>query len=111
MDQYINTDMDVQLPQYAVSREKEILELSRKSYPVEQADNEKDKKLVLTELPIMQRTYIESTSDLNWDTYIWPSLEQISLLGTSSDYIVKVMKPMYDVPEVNTTSYVTYHPH
>ena len=58
----------------------------------------------------MQQIYIESTSVLNWDTYIWPPLEQISLLNALSDYIIKVMKPMYDMPEANITLYAISYP-
>ncbi len=42
---------------------------------------------------------VQSTSDLNRDFYIGPPLELISLLGASSDCIIKVMKPLYGVPE------------
>ena len=70
IDKCTKNDANVQLFQYAASRQKEILGLFKKSCLVEQTDNEKDKKLVLTELPTIQRAYIQSTSDLNRDFYI-----------------------------------------
>ena len=104
--------MNAQVSQYAASRQKEISRLFEKSRLVEQADNKKDKKLVLTQLPTMQRqAYIQSTLDLNWDIYIRPPPKQISLLSASCDYIVKVMKPIHDVLEASTTLYTTYHLH
>ena len=39
--------------------------------------------------------YVQSTSKLNWDFYIWLLLELISLLGAKSDYIVKVMMKLF----------------
>ena len=55
MDECTNNDADAQLSQYAASGQKEIPGLFEKSCLVEQADNEKDKKLVLTQLLTMQR--------------------------------------------------------
>ena len=53
IDKFTNNDADAQL-QYVASRQNEISRLFEKSCLVEQADNEKEKKSVLTQLPIMQ---------------------------------------------------------
>lgn len=50
MDKCTNNDADPQLSQYAIFEQKEILGLFEKSCLVEQADNEKEKKLVLAQL-------------------------------------------------------------
>lgn len=76
-----------------------------KSRLVLQAGNDKDKKLELTQSPIIQ------AYDFDQDFHIWPPPEQISLLGVSRDCIVKVMKPIHDVPEASTISFAVYHPH
>lgn len=73
-----------------ISREKEILRLFEKSCLVKQVDNEKNQILVLTELSIMQRAYIQLNSNLNRDFYIQPLMKQISLLDTSFNCIFKL---------------------
>lgn len=45
------------------------------------------------------RAYIQSNSYFNPDFYICPSYEQISLLSTSLDCIVKIIKPLHDMPK------------
>lgn len=98
----------MQMPNYLNTPhlgKKRFLDYLRK---VEQTDNEKDKTFILTELPIIQQTYIESTSDFNLDTYIWPPPKQILELGVSFDCIVKIIKPMCDMPKVSTTLYAIY---
>ena len=57
------------------------------------------------------QAYVQPNSKLNRQFYIWPLLELISLLGGSSDYIAKVMKPLYSVPEVGNHWFATYHKH
>ena len=81
-----------------------------KSRLVVQARND-NKNLALTQSPKLQRAYIQSTSDFYRNFYIRPAPEQILLLGTLSNGIVKVIKPLHDVPEASTTSYAIYHPH
>ncbi len=112
MDKYTNNDTDAQLSQYAASGQKEIPGLFEKSRLVKQADNKKDKKLVLTQLPTMQRrAYIQSTSDFNRDFYIRPPRKPISLLGDSSDSNVKAIKPLHDVSKASINRIAIYHPH
>ena len=57
------------------------------------------------------QTYVQSTSNMNRQFYIRPPPELISLLDPSSDCIVKVMKPLYDVPEAGNHWFATYHTH
>lgn len=111
----------------------------KKSRLVVQAYNDKEKDLVLTQSPTIQRVsqrliiclaaifqdndniklylrdvtqaYVQSTSNLNREFYIRPSPELISLLGVSSDCVIKVMKPLYGVPEAGNHWFPTYHIH
>ena len=55
------------------------------------------------------QAYVQSTSNPNQEFYIRPMPELILLLGDSSDCIVKVMKPLYDVLEVGNHWFATYH--
>ena len=57
------------------------------------------------------QAYVQSTSELNQDFYIQSLLEFISLLDAKSDYIVKVIKPLYNVPEAENHWFATYHTH
>ena len=110
-----------------------------KSRLVVKADNDKDKNLVLTQSPAIQRVsqrlivclaamfkdndniklylqditqaYVQSTFDLNRDFYIRPPPELISLLDASSDWIIKVLKLLYGVPEAGNHWFATYHTH
>lgn len=41
----------------------------------------------------------------------WPPYKQILLLGTSSDYIVKTIKPLHNVLKASTNQFANYHPH
>lgn len=97
--------MNAHLSWYTTSGQYEIFGLFEIRRLVKQVDNEKDKELVLTELPTIQRLYIQSISDWNRDFYIWGSA---SLLEISSDYIVKIIKPMQNISQTSTTSYATY---
>lgn len=64
--------------------------------------NDKDKKHVLTKLLKIQQAYIQSTLDLNWNFYIQSlPLRLILLLIASSDYIIKVIKPLYDMSKAS----------
>ncbi len=40
-----------------------------------------------------------------------PPLQLLSLPAVSSNYIVKVMKPLYNVQEASITRFAIYHPH
>ena len=55
--------------------------------------------------------YIQSSSDFNQDFYIRLSSKQILQLGTLLDCIVKVIKPLYNMPEANINCTATYHPY
>ena len=67
---------------------------------------------MLTQLPTVQRrAYIQSTLDFNRDFYIRLPPEQISRLSILSDCIVKVIKPLHNVPEANINHAAAYHPH
>lgn len=55
------------------------------------------------------QAYIQSTSSFNQEYYIWPPPELILLLGTSSDYIIKVMKSLYGVPKAGNHWFPTYY--
>ena len=76
-----------------------------------QAHNNEKENLVLTQLPTIQRAYIQSTSDFHQNFYISPPPKQISLLGTSSNYIVKVIKLLHDVPKASINRFIVYHLH
>lgn len=57
------------------------------------------------------QAYVQLTSNFNQDFYIWLPPKLILLLGASSDYIIKVIKPLYGIPEVGNHQFVTYHTH
>ena len=107
-----------------------------KSRLVVQAYNDSNKTLVLTQSPTIQRmsqrlivclgailgetnlhlrdvtqAYVQSTSDLNRDFYIRPPPELVKILGASNDCILKVVKPLYGVPEAGNHWFATYHKH
>ncbi|KAI1005289.1 hypothetical protein K3495_g2938 [Podosphaera aphanis] len=101
-----------------------------KSRLVVQAYKDKDKHLVLTQSPTIQRVsqriilalaaslpldiylrdisqaYVQSTTNLNRDFYIRPPTE----LGGDGT-ILKVIKPLYGVPEAGNHWFKTYHHH
>ena len=56
-------------------------------------------------------TYVQSNSDLNRDSYIWPPTKQTSLLDTSSDCVEVIKSLPYDVPETSTNCSIIFHPH
>ena len=108
-----------------------------KSQLVVQAYNDKEKDLILTQLLTIQRvsqhliiclaatfqdndniklylrdvtqTYVQLTLNLNQKFYILPPPELISIFGASFDYVVKVMKPLYGIPEAGNHWFATYH--
>ncbi|KAI0995299.1 hypothetical protein K3495_g12883 [Podosphaera aphanis] len=101
-----------------------------KSRMVVQAYNDRGKDCVLTQSPIIQRVnqriilalasmlpfdlylrditqaYVQSNTELNRNFYIWPPIE-LAEKGT----ILKVVKPLYGVPEAGNYWYKTYHQH
>lgn len=57
------------------------------------------------------QTYIQSTLDFNQDIFIYLSLELITIIRTSSDYILKIVKSLYSVPEAGNHWFATYQPY
>ena len=57
------------------------------------------------------QVYIQLTSNLNQEFYIQLLLELILLLGVSSDCVVKVIKPLYNIPKAGNHWFATYHIH
>lgn len=107
-----------------------------KSRLVVQAYNDQNKDLVLTQSPTIQRVsqrlilclaatipntklflrdvtqaYVQSTSSLNRDFFIRPPPELATMLGAPLDCIMKVIKPLYGVPEAGNHWFATYHRH
>jgi hypothetical protein len=108
-----------------------------KSRLVVQAYNDDEKRLVLTQSPTIQRisqriilciaaiigpetglylrdisqAYVQSTTSLNRDFYIKPPPELAQHLDISNNSVVKVVKPLYGVPEAGNHWFKTYHSH
>ena len=111
-----------------------------KSRIVVQAYNDSEKHIVLTQSPTIQRVsqrlilsiaaitiatnsdthlflrditqaYVQSTSKLNREFYIRPPPELSSELGISGNTVLKVVKPLYGVPEAGNHWFTTYHSH
>jgi hypothetical protein len=94
-----------------------------KSRLVVQAYNDQEKELVLTQSPTIQRVsqrlilyiaamgqhelylrdisqvYVQSTTNLNREFYIRPPRELQNQLGLDESSILKILKPLYGVPE------------
>lgn len=108
----------------------------RKSRLVIQADNDDGKVEILTQSPTIQRVsqrlilaltpslsstcqlylrdisqaYVQSTTRLNRLIIAKPPKEIISLLPTD-DMVMKIIKPLYGVPEIGTHWLRIYHKH
>jgi hypothetical protein len=107
-----------------------------KSRLVVQAYNDEEKKLVLTQSPTIQRVsqrlilciatmkpdirlylrdisqaYVQSTTNLNREFYVRPPRELETELGIDKDCVLKVLKPLYGVPEAGNHWFKTYHSH
>ena len=108
-----------------------------KSRLVVQAYNDNEKHTVLTQLPTIQRVsqrlilcltamfgtskglylrdisqaYVQSITLLNRDFYVWPPLELIHQLGLKKGSILRVVKPLYGIPEAGNHWFKTYHSH
>jgi hypothetical protein len=108
-----------------------------KSRLVVQAYNDNEKQLVLTQSPTIQRVsqriilciaamktdksrlylrdisqaYVQSTTPLNREFYIRPPPELVQHLGLKKDSILRVVKPLYGVPEAGNHWFKTYHSH
>lgn len=106
-----------------------------KSRLVLQAYKDAEKEIVLTQSPTIQRAsqrlivclaaslgsattklylrdvtqaYVQSTSELNRDFYIWPARKLAAMLRASYDCIMKVLRPLYGVPEAGNHWFATY---
>ena len=55
----------------------------------------------------ISQAYVQSITSLNRQFYVRPPRE----LGLQSDSVLKVIKPLYGVPEAGAHSYSTYHTH
>jgi hypothetical protein len=99
--------------------------------------NDQNKILVLTQSSIIQRIsqrliiclavtfsqsmklylrditqiYVQSRSTLNRDFYVQSPPELIKLMGISPECILKLVKPLYEVPETGNHWFKTYHGH
>jgi hypothetical protein len=107
-----------------------------KSRLVVQAYHDQEKHTVLTQSPTIQRVsqrlilcltaildktelylrdisqaYVQSTTTLNRDFYIRPPTELAQQLGLGRDSILRVIKPLYGVPEAGNHWFKTYHSH
>lgn len=69
---------------------------------------DKDIKFFLQDIT---SAYVKSTSYFNKKFCIWLLLQLIESLNTKLLYILKLMKPLYDVPEAQNHWFVTYHSH
>ena len=109
-----------------------------KSRLVVQAYNDREKDLVLTQSPTIQRVsqriilcvaalnlgqntklylrdisqaYVQSVTRLNRNFFIKPPVELTTQLGIGKDSILRVAKPLYGVPEAGNHWFTTYHSH
>ena len=108
-----------------------------KSRLVVQAFNDQEKDLVLTQSPTIQRisqrlilclatlqeqatglylrdisqAYVQSTTSLNRNFYIYPPRELADIIDLPKGAILKVVKPLYGVPEAGNHWFKTYHSH
>ena len=108
-----------------------------KSRLVVQAYNDLEKEAVLTQSPTIQRVsqrlilclaamlqrdtqlylrdisqaYVQSVTKLNRDFYIVAPPELTAQLGIAAGSVVKVVKPLYGVPEAGNHWFKTYHSH
>ena len=109
-----------------------------KSRLVVQAYNDPEKDIVLTQSPTIQRVsqrlilcmaailrdentglylrdisqaYVQSVTKLNRDFFIIPPAELTTCLNVPRSSILKVVKPLYGVPEAGNHWFKTYHSH
>ena len=67
-----------------------------------------DAKLYLRDI---SQAYVQSTTKLNRDFYIVAPRELTDELGIDEGSIIKVIKPLYGVPEAGNHWFNTYHTH
>ena len=109
----------------------------QKSRLVVQAYNDQEKELVLTQSPTIQRisqrlvlclaaitqetthlylrdisqAYVQSVTKLHRNFFILPPTELATQLGIPRGSILRVVKPLYRVPEAGNHWFKTYHSH
>jgi len=59
----------------------------------------------------ISQAYVQSTTLLNRDFYIRPPFELAQQLGLKEGSILRVVKPLYGVPEAGNHWFKTYHSH
>ena len=59
----------------------------------------------------ISQAYVQSTTTLNRDFYVRPPPELTRQLGLGRDSILRVVKPLYGVPEAGNHWFKTYHSH
>jgi hypothetical protein len=57
------------------------------------------------------QVYIQSTTNLNCEFYIHLSQELETKLEINKDSVLKVLKPLYSIPEARNHWFKTYHSH
>ena len=107
-----------------------------KSRLVVQAYADDEKQMVLTQSPTIQRVsqrlllclaaieldsklylrdisqaYVQSTTTLNRNFYIRPPMELADRLNLQNGFVLRVIKPLYGVPEAGNHWFKTYHSH
>ena len=107
-----------------------ILSNTQKDHPIIQAYNDKNKDLMLMQLPTKLLHGVSGVGNDCFANYhlhykeklgvteftyktslLWPPSELISPPAVSSNYIVKVIKLLYDILEASITRFAIYHPH
>jgi len=59
----------------------------------------------------ISQAYVQSTTNLNREFYVRPPRELQDKLGIGRDSVLKVLKPLYGVPEAGNHWFKTYHSH
>jgi hypothetical protein len=59
----------------------------------------------------ISQAYVQSTTLLNRDFYVNPPRELVKHLNLRDDSVLKVVKPLYGVPEAGNHWFRTYHTH
>ena len=59
----------------------------------------------------ISQAYVQSTTTLNREFYVRPPRELQNELGLGEDSVLKVLKPLYGVPEAGNHWFKTYHSH
>ena len=59
----------------------------------------------------ISQAYVQSTTNLNREFYVRPPAELSGQLGIGSNTVLKVVKPLYGVPEAGNHWFRTYHSH